>query len=296
LRLKDDEYWLTAAEPNLRYFQDLVGRHQVEITDISPDYGILAVQGPHAGHVLQQLSKAVTKLKYFGVTETKIAQKPVVISRTGYTGDLGYEIWVRSEDALSVWDAIMAAGVGYNITPIGGVALSMARIEAGLLLIDVDFESARYAWIDGQCSTPLELGFQWMFRNLAQDDRSFIGRRAIERELAEGTSRWRLVGLEIDWLSYQQIYNELGLIAPKDATPIEGGMSLYTDNWTCIGYAPSFMYSPILQKHIAFGKVPLTMAKPGQEVRLELMVNHVPKYVLARVVSLPFFNPARKTA
>jgi len=209
---------------------------------------------------------------------------------------LGFEIWVRAEDALTIWDAVFEAGAGYNIVPMGSMALSMVRIEAGLLLINVDFESARFAWVDTQRSTPVELGFQWMFRQLKSDDRAFIGRRAIERELSENTSRWKMMGLEIDWPSYEKTYNDAGLIAPKDHKPIEEAMSLYDDQSNWLGYATSFMYSPILQKHIGLGKVPLKLAQPGQEVYMEIMINHIPYYIKTRVATLPFFNPPRKTA
>ena len=302
LRLSEDEYWLTAAEPNLQYFSKLIGRLQVEVSDISEAYGILALQGPHSLNVLQQLSKAPAKLGYFGLTETKIAQKSVLVSRTGYTGDLGYEIWVKTADALAVWDAVMKAGSGYNITPIGMTALSMARIEAALLMIDVDFSSSRYAWVDAQRETPLELGLGWMLRNLAKDDRAFIGRRAIEQEIANQTTRWQTVGLELDVAMYERLYNDLGLIAPKADVFEQGTINLYNDDWNSnpqskwIGYMTSFMFSPLLKKHIALGKVPLALTKPGSEVYMELTVIHQSKYVLARVVPTPFYNPARKTA
>lgn len=302
LHVSDDEYWLTAAEPNLHYFSKLIGRQQVEISDISEDYGILALQGPHSLNVLQQLTKAPAKLNYFGLTETKIAQKPVMVSRTGFTGDLGYEIWVKPADALVVWDALMKAGSGFNLIPIGMIALSMARIDAGLLMIDVDFSSSRYAWVDAQRETPLELGFDWMLRNLAKDDRAFIGRRAIEQEIANQTSRWKTVGLEVDPLAYENLYHNVGLMAPKADVFIQGTQYIYNHDWNVnanskwIGYTTSFMFSPILKKHIAIGKVPLALTKPGSEVFIELTVLHQSKYVLARVAPTPFYNPARKTA
>jgi aminomethyltransferase len=172
----------------------------------------------------------------------------------------------------------------------------MSRIEAGLLLIDVDFESSRYAWIDGQKATPLELSFDWMFRRLGEDDRAFIGRRPLEHELKNGTSRFKVVGIEVDWRAYEAAHNDIGLIARKDHTPIEEAIYLYDAAGQYIGYVTSFMYSPLLKKHIAIGKVPLTHSQPESEVQLEWMVNHKPHYLLSRVVSLPFFNPARKAA
>lgn len=296
LRVAKDEYWLTSARPNLHYFQNLISRHDLTIADMSNDYGILALQGPHATNVLNVLVSKPIKLPYFGITQTKIAQKPVTVTRTGFTGDLGYEIWVEANDALTVWDALMEVGKGYNITPMGVTALSMARIEAGLLLIEVDFESARHAWVADQRDTPHELGLGWMFNRLHKDNRSFIGRSAIEKEIATKSSRHQLVGFELDWRSYESTYNNLGLIAPKDHTPIEEAMSLYNaDQSVYLGYATSFMYSPILKKHIGLAKVPLDCTRPGSPLYLELMINHKPHYILGHVTPLPFYNPSHKT-
>jgi aminomethyltransferase len=294
LRLSDDEFLLTSAEPNLRYFDNLIGRRRVEISDISKEYGILAVQGPHSRTVLAQLTKAAADLPYFHVTQTKIAKKPVILSRTGYTGDLGFELWIKADDALAVWDALMEAGAGYNITPMGLLALKMARIEAGLLLLDVDFASAKHAWVDGQRETPLELGFDWMFRKLGEEERPFIGRHAIEQEIANKTSRWKTVGLMLDWQHYDQTYSDLGLIPPKDTTPIEEVHSLYDAERSYLGYATSLMYSSLLKRHIAIGKLPPHLSKPGSEAYLELMIVHRPQYVLANVVRLPFYDPPHK--
>ena len=296
MHVSDDEYWLTSAEPNLRYFQNLVGYTQeVTITDISDDYGLLALQGPHSLNILNQLTKAAKKLGYFDLVHTKIAKKEIVLSRTGYTGDLGFEIWVGKEDAVAVWDALMEAGGGYNITPFGQKVLHMARIDAGLLLIDIEFHTARHAWTDEQRSSPLELGFGWMFRNLKKDDRAFIGRRAIEKEIAEKSSRWKLVGIEVDWASYEKTYHDLGMIAPKDSTPIEEAMSLYNDKKEWQGHTTSYIYSTILKRHIAIAKVVPSKTKIGTELQLELMINDRPRLVKARVVRMPFFNPSRKT-
>ena len=301
LHVAEDEYWLASAEPNLRYLRKLVGYYdEVTITDMSEEYGILALQGPHSLNILAQLSDKIRDLAYFELTQTEFAGKSVMVSRTGYTGDLGYEIWVGKEDAVAVWDAIMAAGAGYNITPFGQKVLHIARIDAGLLMIDVEYHTARHAWTDEQRSSPIELGFGWMFRKLKKDDRAFIGRRAIEKELAEKSSRWKLVGIEVDWRSYEKMYNDLGLMAPKDSSLIEEAMSLYVcnqnENKEWVGHTTSYVFSTLLKKHIAIAKVDPAMSKVGTELQLELMVNDRPRVVKARVVKMPFFNPARKTA
>ena len=162
LHVAPGEYQLTAAEPTLHYFRALAREMKLAdatIEDISSEFGILALSGPHAHHVLAQLTDAANSLPYFGVMQTEIARCEVTVSRTGYTGDLGYELWVRSADALTLWDALMAAGRGFNITPIGTTALKMSRVEAGLLLMGTDFHSSRFAWVDAQRETPHELGW-----------------------------------------------------------------------------------------------------------------------------------------
>jgi aminomethyltransferase len=296
LRHARDEYLLTAAEPNLAYFQGLIGRLDVAIEDVSDQWAVLAIQGPRSRELLSAIARGVAELPYFGLVATKVGKIPVHISRTGYTGDLGYEIWVQSRDALALWDAVWAAGRGRGVIPIGMTALYMARIEAGLVLLDVDFHSSRFAWTDADRTTPIELGMGWMFRGLDGDDRTFIGRDAIRRELASKSSRWRLSGLVLDWQEYDRIYDAAGLLPPKDHTPIQDEYYIYDDALTQLGYATSQMYSPILQRHIALARVPLELTAPGSRVKLELAVNHRYEYFDAHVARLPLFNPARRTA
>jgi glycine cleavage system T protein (aminomethyltransferase) len=295
LRLAADEYLLTSAEPNLAYFQDLVGRENVEIDEVSEDYGVLAVQGPKSREILASLAPKVAKLEYFGLTTAKVGGAAVTVSRTGYTGDLGYEVWTRADDALRVWDAVWEAGRGRNVIPFGLTALSMARIEAGLLLLDVDFRSSRFAWTDAHRSTPMELGLGWMFRTLESDDRAFIGRDAIRREIAGRTSRWKTMGLVFDWQDFDRHFNAAGLIPPKDHTPIHDEYYVYDDDGRQLGYATSQMYSPVLQRHIALARLPLDIATPGCRVKVELAVNHRYEYFDADVARLPLFNPERRT-
>lgn len=296
LRHGPNEFLLTAAEPNFAYFADLIGRMDVAIEEVSHDYGVLAIQGPRSRDLLAKLVPGAAEIPYFGLTAGKIGGKPVTVSRTGYSGDLGFEIWIESGDSLKVWDALWDSVAGYGVLPFGLAALYMLRIEAGLLLLDVDFSSSRFAWTDEDRSTPFEIGLGWMFRDLATDDRSFIGRRALERELADGTSRWRFTGLMLDWHDYDRIYNGAGLIPPKDHTPIQEELFVYDDEIRQVGYSTSFMYSPMLQRHIAMARVRPDLAKPGTEVRLEVDVNHRYEYVKAHTARMPLYNPARKTA
>ena len=296
LRLAVDEFLLTSAEPNLAYFEDLIGRDQVAIEEVSDAYGILAVQGPRSRDLLAALVPSVAAIPFFGLTSGKIAGSPVTISRTGYSGDLGYEIWIRSEDALMVWDALWASMEGFGVLPFGLDALQMLRIEAGLLLLDVDFASSRFGWTDEDRSSLIELGWGWMVRDIKDGDRAFIGRPAIERELADKTSRWRQTAVVVDWDHYNRIYNEAGLIPPKDHTPVLGEMFLYDDDAKQVGYTTSYMYSPMLQRHIALARVRPHLAPPGSPVRLEIDVNHRYEYVGAKTARTPLYNPTRKTA
>ncbi|NIS30453.1 MAG: aminomethyl transferase family protein, partial [Actinobacteria bacterium] len=267
-----DHFFLTAAEPNLAYFLDLVGGLAVTIEDESDDYGVLAVQGPASRTVLATLAPGIAELPFFAHTEVDIAGCRIMVSRTGFTGDLGYELWVPAGAAGAVWDAVLAAGAGRGVIPVGHTALLMCRIEAGLLLLDTDFQSSRFAWNDAHRSTPLELGFGWMFRDVGS--RTFIGRRAIIDEIENGTSRWNMVGVVVDWKDYDLTHDRAGLIAPKDHVPSGTEMMLYDDERRRVGYTSSFMYSPVLQKHIAIARVHPELAAPGSRVNIEVTIDH----------------------
>ena len=302
LRTDPDEYFLTTAEPAFRYFQQAaqgLGLNQIEIEDVSEQFGILALQGPHAHSVLKRLTDATTDLDYFDLTQTDIASSSVIISRTGFTGDLGYEIWCPAQGASDVFEAVFDAGQDFNLTPIGTTALKMARVEAGLLLMDVDFHSSRYAWVAAQKETPLELGFAWMLRKLKHDDREFIGRTCIENEIENQTSRWKTAGLGIDVTDFERCFAKAGIPPSKYENYCESTRSIYRigeKEWDYAGYSNSFLYSSLLKRPIAIGKLPLDLATPGSKVELEIQVIHQPTTVVATVEKMPFFNPPRKTS
>ena len=304
LHLEEHEYMLTAAEPALGYFRSIarelgVDSAELEIEDQSRAWGILALQGPHAHDVLAELTPDASELRYFGVTRAQVAGVELLISRTGFTGDLGYELWIPAASAGLVWDALMRVGEGYGLIPIGTTALKMARVEAGLLLIGVDFANAQFCWADAERDTPLELGWGWMLRKLERDGRDFIGRAALESAKREGSSRWTCVGLAVDWADYERVYSEAGVLPPRSGLYAETTMSVYRRSdtpWDYAGYASSFLSSPLLRQPLALAKLPLDLAKPGTEVELELTVIRRPQNVRARVAKAPFFNPPRKTA
>jgi aminomethyltransferase len=245
--------------------------------------------------VLSELAPEVSALGYFQHTPAKIGNIPVWISRTGFTGDLGYEVFCAAEDASALWDVLFEAGEPHGMVPFGQTALLMARIEAGLLLIHVDFDASRLAENDEHRSTPLELGLGWMLKGIDDDTRPFVGRRAILRERDDGTSRWKMMGLMVDPVDYDRKYTEAGMIPPKDHTPVHDDMMVYDDAVQRVGYATSFMYSPVLQRHIALARIRPDHAEVGRRVNLEFTINHRYVQVATHVARNPMFAPARKT-
>jgi aminomethyltransferase len=297
-RHSETELLLTAARPCLGWFADLAGRLRVGFEDVSDDYGVLAVQGPRSRAVLASLAPEAGTLAYFEHAPAKVASAPITLSRTGYTGDLGFELTVEAEHAVDVLDAVLEAGAGHGIRPFGEEALMMLRIEAGLPLIDVEWRDSRLAFTDQERVTPSELGLAWMLRSVADDERPFVGRAAIRRELADRTSRWATVGVVVDWQHWARLHREAGLLPPKDEHPPPYESMLYDApaGGSQVGYATSTMYSPVLQRHIGLARVTPDLAAPGSEVHLELVIHHHTTRVSARTARLPLFNPARKTA
>ena len=291
-RLGENEYRWTAADPSLRWFQQNALGLNVKIEDISEQMAALALQGPTSGKLLRTVTDAnVTNLKYFRVTHGKIAGVPVDISRTGYTGDLGFEVWMPWKDALRVWDKLMNEGEGFDIHPAGMIALDIARIEAGLILIEVDYTSSKKALIESQRYSPAEIGLGKLV-DLKKD--TFVGRDALAAEAKKGAER-ALVGLEINWNEVEALYDKMGMapqvpsMASRVAVPVyRGGKH--------IGKATSTTWSPTLKKMIALASVPKEHATIGNTLSVEMTVEAVRHTVSAKVVPMPFFNPPRKTA
>jgi aminomethyltransferase len=262
----------------------------VEIEDASERIASLSLQGPLSRSILEHAAgRDLGALKYFRLTNATIGGVSVVISRTGYTGDLGYEVWMDASEALPVWDALVAHGKPYGITPAGMLALDIARIEAGLILLDVDYVSARKALIPGQLSSPFELALGW---TVSIDKQPFNGKPALAREKADGPS-WRLMGLEIDWLTLERLYEDMGLAPRVAATASRVSVPVY-DGSKQVGYATSSAWSPLLKRYIALAHLEAGSATPGKELEFEITVEHRRKRATASVRKLPFYDPARK--
>ena len=292
-RLGESAYRWTAAEPNLRWFHQNALGMSVEIEDISERTATLALQGPTSARLLRKLTDApVDALKYFRVAHTAIASVPVDISRTGYTGDLGYEIWIPWERALAVFDALMDRGREFDLRPCGMLALDVARIEAGLILIDVDYISSRKALIEAQKYSPYEIG---LGRLVHLEKENFVGRTALAAEQKAGGPARRLMGLELDWNSIEQLYQDAGLAPQVPSAASRVHVPVYRGR-TQVGKATSTAWSPTLKKMIALASLSREHAAPGTRLEMELTVEAVRHTVPARVVELPFFNPPRKTA
>jgi aminomethyltransferase len=291
-RLAENLYRWTAAEPSLRWFRQNSLGLDVQIDDISADVAALAVQGPTSARLLQAISgPAIANLKYFRVAPAQIAGVAVEISRTGYTGDLGYEIWMSWQEAPKVWDALIAHGGPFDLHPAGMLALDVARIEAGLILIDVDYASSKKALIESQKYSPYEIG---LGRLVDLKKENFIGRDALEAESRQGTKR-ALVGLEINWDDVERIYDEIGLAPQVASTASRAAVPVYR-GVAQVGKATSTTWSPTLKKMIALASVGHAHSAPGAELQMELTVEAVRHKVRATVRELPFFNPPRKTA
>jgi aminomethyltransferase len=290
-RLEENRYRWTAADPNLRWFRQNAIGFDVQIDDITEQVAALALQGPTSGRLLKSVAEAeIANLKYFRKTSGKIGGVQVDISRTGYTGDLGYEIWIAWQDAVKVWDALMEAGRNFDIHPTGMLALDVARIEAGLILADVDYFSSKKALIPSQKYTPAEVG---LGKLVHYEKENFIGRRALLEEKKTGPKRV-LVGLEIDWNEVETLFDKTGLAPQTPATASRVHVPVYKGREQA-GKATSTTWSPLLKQLIALASVVPQYSQPGAKLQMEVTVEAIRHKATATVRQLPFFNPPRKT-
>jgi glycine cleavage system T protein (aminomethyltransferase) len=291
-RLGENDYRWTAADPSLRWFRQNALGLDVKIEDISEQIAALALQGPTSGKLLHAAADAnITNLKYFRVTHGKIAGVPVDISRTGYTGDLGFEVWMPWKDAVKVWDVLIAKGKAFDNHPAGMIALDIARIEAGLILIEVDYISSKKALIESQKYSPSEIGLGKLV-DLKKEN--FVGREALAQEAKLGAKR-ALVGLEINWNEVEALYDKLKMAPQVPSMASRVAVPVYCRG-RHVGKATSTTWSPTLKKMIALACVNRENASLGTTLSMEMTVEAVRHTVSAKVVALPFFNPRRKTA
>jgi aminomethyltransferase len=291
-RLAENTYRWTAADPSLRWFHQNALGLDVAIEDISDKVASLALQGPTSARLLKKVAEAeITNLKYFRMTPGKIGGVEVDISRTGYTGDLGYEIWIPWDQATRVWDALVEQGRQFDLHPAGMLALDVARIEAGLILIEVDYFSSKKALIESQKYSPYEIG---LGRLVDLKKEHFIGRAALEDENRRGPAR-QLVGLDIEWNDVEKLYDDAGLAPQVPGTASRAAVPVYRAGKQ-VGKATSTTWSPTLKKMIALASVASGHAAPGTKLEIELTVEAVRHTAGATVAALPFFNPPRKMA
>lgn len=289
-RLGEHEFRLTAAEPNLLWLQDNAYGLDVQVEDVSDSLAALALQGPASRDILNSvLDRPITGLNFYRATTANLGDIAVGITRTGYTGDLGYELWLDPRDAEEVWDRLMEGGEAYGLTPAGMLALDLARIEAGLLLIEVDYVPARKALIEARTSSPFELGLGWTVR---LEKPNFMGRAALVREKERGPT-WQFRGLEVDWETLERLYAEWGLPPELPTTAWRTSVPIYKGKEQ-VGYATSGCWSPLLKRYIALAHLQAPYSEPGTTVEFEVTVEHRRRRAPARVCRLPFFDPERK--
>jgi aminomethyltransferase len=293
-RLDDDSYRWTAADPQLRWLRLNARGLDVEIEEITETVAALALQGPLSRAVLEAATEeSFGDLRYFRRRGASIAGVAIDVSRTGYTGDLGYELWIPARRATRVWDAVIDAGRPFGLRPAGMLALDVVRLEAGLILLEVDYTSARHAMNPEQNYSPFEIG---LGRLVSFDKGDFVGRLALEREQRAGGPPRRLVGLELDWYGIEGLFADQGLPPAISPTVDRSAVPVFGARGTQVGKATSHGWSPILKQAIALASVPPSHERTGTRVEVEWTVEGRRGRVKARVVDLPFLDLERKRA
>ena len=292
-RLDDTHFRVSAAEPTLSWLMRQSRRFDVTIEDSTERIGTLSLQGPNSRDILKNVSDAdMDSLRYFGLTKAKLDGVDVDISRTGFTGDLGYEVWVQREHALKVYDAIMAGGRDYRIQPVGLDAMDVTRIEAGYIMNGVDYFSSNTCVIESRKSTPYEIGLGW---TVDLDRDPFIGQDTLKAEKAKG-SPWAIVGLVYDWNAFERLFDEFGLPPQLPGGAWRTPIPVYSKKGVQVGQATSGTWSAILKENLALATVQSTYAKLGTVLQIEVTVEFERRRVPAIVTETPFFEPPRKKA
>ena len=292
-RLGEQHFRLTAADPSSRWYQDVGFGMDADVRDVSTMLAALALQGPNSRDILKEIFPAIDLdgLRYYHLTQTQWQSLPLTITRTGYTGDLGFELWMQADRAPDLWDQVTTVGANYGLMPVGLAALDILRVEAGLLLLEVDYTSSPFARIPQQKSSPFEIGLSWA---VSLDKADFIGRRALEIENKQGSPR-RFVGLEVDWQNLERLFGTVNLPPQVAGRASRTPVPLYADG-KHIGQATSMVFSPILKKYIALATVQSAHSEIATELDFEITVEYVRKRASARVAKLPFYDPPQKKA
>jgi aminomethyltransferase len=289
-RLDEQTFRMTAADPSLRWLEDNATGLSVTLEEQTDQIAAVALQGPLSRHILKRVSDGdLDNLRYFRLLHSNVSEIPATITRTGYTGDLGYEIWAEAHHAEKLWDTLIEAGEDYQITPAGILALDMARVEAGLLLADVDYISSHKAIIESQKSSPLELNLGWA---VSFDKGYYVGKKALETEKKRGPE-WQFVGIEIDWVSLEHAYAEAALPPQLPGMTNRTSVPLYAGGRQ-VGYSSSQCWSPLLKKFIALAHVEAGFARLGTSFMFEVTVEHQRRQAQAKVVRTPFYDPPHK--
>jgi len=290
--LAENHFRLTSADPSLRWFQDCGFGLEADVRDVSASLAALAIQGPNSRKILEQIVTGadLDELGYFRLVQANMKGIPVTITRTGYTGDLGYELWVSPGYALQMWDLLMMAGEGYGLLPAGMVALDIARIEAGLLLIDVDYVSAAKALTDARKSTPFEVGLGW---TVDLEKELFVGKQALAIE-KKNRSKWALTGLDIDWQALEKLFSTHDLPPMVTGRATRDPVPIYNGSGRQVGQATSRTFSPIQKRYIALATLEKEYAQPGTALRIEVTVEYTRQHCPAVAVELPFYDPSHK--
>lgn len=292
-RFDEHVFRVTSALPMYSWFHRHSRGFVVEIQETTHDIAVLSLQGPNSRAVLEQVCDAnLQNLSFFASTHAQLDKHKVVISRTGYTGDLGYEIWMENHCAIEIWDILVHAGKPHGLLPAGLDAMDITRVEAGFILNGVDYFSAPHCLIDAQKSTPFEIGLGWMVK---LDRESFLGQKALQQEKNNG-STWVLRGLVLDWDEFENLHREYGLPPHVPSKAWRTAVPVYNSTFNHVGQATSGTWSPTLKQNLALATLRQEHGTPGQTLQMEVTVEYQRRTVSATVVETPFYNPERKKA
>jgi aminomethyltransferase len=293
-RLDETSVRWTAADPTLRWLRMNALGLDVQVEEITEDLAAVALQGPKSRDVLEAVTgEPFGALRYFRRRAALVGDIPVDVTRTGYTGDLGYELWVDADRAVDLWDALIDAGAVHGIRPAGMLALDIVRVEAGLILLEADYTSSRHALIPEQAYSPFELGILGKLVSFEKEE--FVGRQALQQEQSAGGPLRRLVGLEIEWDGIERLFAAQDLppmvspLTSREPVPVFAGRKQ-------VGRVTSTTWSPTLKQTIGLASVAAAHSSTGTALEVEWTVEARRGQVRAKVADLPFFNPPRKTA